>query len=371
MIETIKFKQEEVYDRLKADILAGRLKEAAQLPKEVDLARSLGVARGTLRNVLDMLENDGLIVRLRSKGTFVKPRNQGTETRKILILLDTINQSDITWPSNYIIPGIENEAGKLGMKTEVCPLHFVSGMDIDAGVSFLQKADIYGAVIFGGRFTGNEPYIRMLRKLGKPVVMAHAYPGDYRTTGFASIRTDLLDSWRTGIRYLKSKGHQCIATINAKVFRGYEEDTEGYYRFLEKEGICNPDLIKIVKYDYANIKNTLTGFMKLGETPTAVLCYSDFYAMHLLQAAKELGIKVPDDLAVMGYCGFPGGAYLDPPLSTVDFHYFRIGETVVRIFDKAHEWFAIEGVSAPDIVFPYEIVERKSTLTKRLEGAFL
>lgn len=371
MIDTIKFKQEEVYDRLKADILAGRLKESVQLPKEVDFAKSLGVARGTLRNVLDMLENDGLIVRLRSKGTFVKPRNQGTETRKILILLDINQQNDISWPSNYIIPGLESETKNLGMKTEICPLQLINEMSIDVGMKFLNNADIHGVMIFGGRFTGSENYIQILQRLEKPVVIAGGVFGDSKITGFALVRTDLRGARTDAVRHLKIKGHRRIATLGYYPLQGYVNDMEAYKVFLVHEGLYHPDFIKFAEYNYNSIKESFISLMQMEYAPTAIMCYSDFYAIHILRAAKEIGIKVPNELAVMGYCGFPGGAYLDPPLSTVDFHYFKIGETVARIFDKAHEWFGVEGVSAPDIIFPYEIVERESTLIKRMEGAFV
>ena len=110
MSNEIQFKQEALYEKLEADILSGKYKEGMQLPKEVDFSKTLGVARGTLRNALNALENKGMIVRLRSRGTFVKPRYAKSTIRKILILLDMNQRNDISWPSNYIIPGIESAA---------------------------------------------------------------------------------------------------------------------------------------------------------------------------------------------------------------------------------------------------------------------
>lgn len=370
MINEIQFKQEELFERLKTDILSGKYQEGVQLPKEVDFAKTLGVARGTLRTVFDMLENDGLIVRLRSKGTFVKPRYISKTLKKILILLDMNQKNDISWPSNYIIPGIESET-KNEMKTEVCPLQFLNEMDLSSGIKFLKNADIHGTVIFGGRYTGQENYIRMLQELGRPVVMAGSYPGDTAVTGFAAVRTELGNAWNDGIRYLKSKGHQRIATITYPLVQGYEDNFDRFRGFLQKEDIYHPDFIKLAERDYESIKKAFQELMEMEHTPTAIMCYSDFYAINLLKAAKEIGIKVPENLAVMGYCGFPGSAYLDPPLSTVDFHYFRIGETIMNIMRKSDEWFKVKQVSPPEIIYPYEVIERMSTQTSRIEGSFL
>ena len=61
-----------LYQSLKSDILNGRLEIGSQLPSEDVFAQQLGVGRITLRNALVKLENDGLIDRLKRKGTFVR-----------------------------------------------------------------------------------------------------------------------------------------------------------------------------------------------------------------------------------------------------------------------------------------------------------
>ncbi len=369
MSNEIQFKQEALYEKLEADILSGKYKEGMQLPKEVDFSKTLGVARGTLRNALNALENKGMIVRLRSRGTFVKPRYAKSTIRKILILLDMNQRNDISWPSNYIIPGIES-AAKNEARTETYPLQFINEMDLDSGVKFLNNAAIDGTVIFGGCYSGNENYIRMLQKFSRPVVMAGSCAGDTAVTGFASVRTELCGARQAGIKYLKSKGHQRIATITYPVMQGYD-NLDLYCEFLKSEGVYHPEFIKTANPDYESIKTGFLSLMSMEHTPTAIMCYSDFYAMHLLKIARENGIDVPENLAVMGYCGFPGSAYFDPPLSTVDFHYFKMGETVMEMLKKSDEWFNVEHVSPPDIIYPYEVIERTSTKTLRIEGAFV
>lgn len=369
LMDNTELKKDFVYKKIKEDIFSGKYPDS-RLPKEEELAKAFKFSRVTIRPALDRLEKEGLIVRMRSKGTFIKPRYIKKDVRKILILLDMSQKNDISWPSNYIIPGIEN-AAKSESDVEVCPLQFINEMDLNSGVNFLSNASIHGAVIFGGRYTGQENYIQMLQKLGKPVVMVGAYPGDTAVTGFAAVRTDLGRAWNDGIKYLKSKGHQRIATITYPLMQGYGDDLNAYGDFLKKENIYHPGFIKTANPDYESVKTAFLSLMHLECTPTAIMCYSDFYAIHLLKAAKEYGIKVPENLAVMGYCGFPGSAYLDPPLSTVDFHYFKKGEIVMDMLEKSSDWFNVRHVSPPDIIYPYEVIERKSTQTLRIEGAFL
>jgi len=369
LMNNTELKKDFVYKKIKEDIFAGKYPDG-RLPKEEELAVAFNFSRVTIRPALDKLEKEGLIVRMRSKGTFIKQRDTKELGKKILILLDMNQKNDISWPSNYIIPGIES-AAKGVAKTEIYPLEFINELGLDAGVKFLKNASIHGTVIFGGRCTGRENYIQMLQRLGKPVVMAGSYPGDVEVTGFAAVRTEFGNAWNDGIRYLKSKGHQRIATITYPLMRGYDDNMELYREFLRKENVYHPEFIKMANTDYESVKNAVLGLLRVEHTPTAVMCYSDFYAIHVLRAAKEYGLKVPENLAVMGYCGFPGGAYLDPSLSTVDFHYFEIGETVMEMLNESDGWFNVKNVSVPDIIYPYEIIERKSTQTLRVEGSFL
>ena len=89
-------KRDQLYEDLKTSIIGGKYPPGYRLPREVDFAAELGVSRKTLRHALDRLENDRLIDRLRSRGTFVR-------FRRYLVLAD--NNQDLCMPFNYIIPG--------------------------------------------------------------------------------------------------------------------------------------------------------------------------------------------------------------------------------------------------------------------------
>ena len=65
-------KKNEIYQNLRQAIISGHLKAGDRLPMEYDLAKSCGVARGTLRLALQLLEEDGYLERVKSKGTFIR-----------------------------------------------------------------------------------------------------------------------------------------------------------------------------------------------------------------------------------------------------------------------------------------------------------
>ena len=80
---------------------------------------------------------------------------------------------------------------------------------------------------------------------------------------------------------------------------------------------------------------------------------------------------MPERLSVMGYCGYPGGRFLTPPLSTVDLHYDAIGRKVVEVLARADRWFGRKNVAVPEIIMPHDVVMRESTMVKRVEPLIL
>jgi LacI family transcriptional regulator len=91
--------------------------------------------------------------------------------------------------------------------------------------------------------------------------------------------------------------------------------------------------------------------------PTAVICSNDYVASGALVEAKALGIRVPDEVSVVGFDDLDASAHLDPPLTTVHIPAQEIGEAVARyILDS------VKGVDAPEIpALKADLVVRRST----------
>ena len=80
----------------------------------------------------------------------------------------------------------------------------------------------------------------------------------------------------------------------------------------------------------------------------SVLCISDFFAIHVISYLKAHNYRIPEDVAVMGFCGFPGGQFLDPALSTMDYQYSSIGynavDRLLEIASKKYRKLPLGGV---------------------------
>ena len=92
------------------------------------------------------------------------------------------------------------------------------------------------------------------------------------------------------------------------------------------------------------------------EPPTAILCGNDLIALGVLKAARELGMRVPQDLAVAGFDDFDFAEALDPPLTTVRIPGYEMGRQAAR--SLVH---AVETGTAPEShTFPVEVCLRGS-----------
>jgi len=367
-MQSYEFKTEGLYQRLKGRIAEGLYQPGSRLPPEVELATQLGVARGTLRQTLERLETERLIVRIRAKGTFVRKLESGLAGKKIIALL-TLNYDDISNPTNYLLPGVRGACAERGANLDVLTLSHFRAMNFSYWIRALrQDVQMAGIVIFGGKFTGDEDYIKVLQAIDKPVTMVECFPEDKETTGFASVRSDYWRAWRDGILALKELGHRRIGFLGPKgmdYFRCHSGRAEDFHAWLREEGLYHPALLKTVESRYDDqraVGQALSSLLALPGRPSAVMCYSDFYALGLYKAAADMRVKIPQDIAVMGFCGYPGCQYLEPSLSTVDLNYFQMGQEAVSILAGSDEWFPGE---TPDKIMSHQVVMRDSSSINR------
>ena len=156
------------------------------LPKEIDFARELGISRTTLRPVLEQLELENRIERIKGKGTFV--RNPDSAKNKILVLCDTENY--ISSPFHYIFPGMQIAAEEAHVKLELCALFPLMKLLGDECAVRIAQAGFQGIIWCTNNFSGRERHLELIRKTGLPVLLPHALKTDAFRTGFYVLGCD-------------------------------------------------------------------------------------------------------------------------------------------------------------------------------------
>lgn len=367
------FKQDRIYEDLREQILSGKLVPGSCFPPEIILAHELGIARNTLRPALARLEADGLIKRCKSVGTIICGKKPNHE-KYLLIVNHSDNLSD---PYLYITPHIQAAAETLNIGIEIINRNFLESVPESNGIGNIVKSGASGIFFLGNNLTGKEKICSMLKQTQLPVLLPHAAQSDHELfPEFAVMRTDMRASFREALKFLADSGYHRMAFImkqdsrieEAKQIRGFSKAE--YIRELEHVGLStDPALFLSCKLDPLDIREKLKVLFQQSKAPDVILGYSDFYSMYVQQVLLSLRIAVPTQVGVMGLCGYPGGAYLSPPLTTVSYQYEQIGRKSMELMPELIDRKA-NGDPMPEIIMPHSLMTRNSTLTQNKEVVF-
>jgi DNA-binding LacI/PurR family transcriptional regulator len=164
-------------------------------------------------------------------------------------------------------------------------------------------------------------------------------------------------------RYLISLGHTHIAMVTGPMEEDCSQDrAEGYRRALQEAGIAFDGTMVIEgNWSATSGQDALLSFVEQGRVPTAVFAQNDRMAMGILRAARDVNLKVPSQLAVIGVDDMPLSSYFDPPLTTMRQDMPRIGQEATRIL---LDLIQMKNTSLREVKFPAQLVVRQSTSTK-------
>ncbi|HCS73094.1 MAG TPA: hypothetical protein DIW17_04375 [Clostridiales bacterium] len=161
--------------------------------------------------------------------------------------------------------------------------------------------------------------ITSLHKLDIPYLLldSHQLPTDTM-----SIIVDYYAATQLAIQHLIKNGHKRIAYIGSNFPPQYSQQTfEGYRSMLEKLNIQVPlQWIQMQSSDVDGEDSAVIqvqSIMKSGERPTAVFCAADIYAIGAIRGIKQLGLRIPEDVSVIGIDDILVSSYIDPPLTTI------------------------------------------------------
>ena len=165
---------------------------------------------------------------------------------------------------------------------------------------------------------------------------------------------------RDAVSYLIGKGHTRIAFLNSDTrFMYASERLQGYTDALEQAGIAlNPDYcLQADSLDFAAGKAAVRTLLALPERPTAVFAVSDTLAIGMLRGLHEAQLRVPDDMAVMGFDDIALAQQTFPALTTVAQPMRALGEQAAYALLKQ-----LDDPRTPTtaVLLPHRLVLRES-----------
>jgi LacI family transcriptional regulator len=163
------------------------------------------------------------------------------------------------------------------------------------------------------------------------------------------------------VQHLIASGHKRIGFItNAPLsYTSAQQRRSGYLQALQGAGIpTDPFLIKEGAYTPASGFQAMQQVLQEGSPPTAMFVASDVVALGALLAIRQAGLRVPEDIALVGFDDIPLAEYFDPPLTTIHVPAYGLGwaagERLIRLIRG-------EGLDEQGILLESELIIRDSS----------
>lgn len=159
----------------------------------------------------------------------------------------------------------------------------------------------------------SDPEVTALLDSDLPVVTV-----DYLYNRRISVMSDNVTGMEKLLSYIYAQGHREIAYICGEASMVTSNRVSAYYRFLENNNIpVREELLQKGKYRDSGAAGMLTSkLLNLSRRPSCILYADDYSAIGGMNAIKDRGLRVPDDISIAGYDGIMIAAQLEPQLTT-------------------------------------------------------
>lgn len=185
--------------------------------------------------------------------------------------------------------------------------------------------------------------------------------------GIRGIQASMVDvdnvaAEKEAVEHLVGLGHRRIAHFAGPRYSAHsDERIEGVRRAhgAHRLALGDDDVLHVGARLEDGYRAALDYFRDRTDRPTAVTCYNDLVAIGVLRALRELGLRVPEDVSVVGFDDIDVASYLAVPLTTVRMPRREIGRQATRMLIAAAE---ADEVPAPEkVMLEAELVVRAST----------
>lgn len=338
---------------LKERIQTGIWPNGSSLPSEKDLCAEFNVARGTVRQALQTLENEGFLRREQGRGTFVHINDLSTDKvqhKRLAFIVPYVRDSSVP----TILIGFQQVAEQANYS--VIFNHVNNDIKQQERVMRKLVSEGVAGIALYPVDSENLMLVENLSASGFPLVLIDRY---LRGVSSDYVMTDHFGGAIRGTHYLFDQGHHRVgfATWLSPAV-SMEHRYLGYVQALSERGIPLEERLVCRVEGYPMIDlSPLCDFLSGEHRPTAVFAANDQIAIGIYRAAAAVGLSVPDDLSVLGFDNLDVSAHLEPPLTTLSQPFLQIGQTAATILLRR-----IEGDSAyfQQVTLPTELVIRQS-----------
>lgn len=231
----------------------------------------------------------------------------------------------------------------------------ISATDTNESYMKLAKQRNLDGIIVIGMYP--DEFYKELKKTDIPIVLIDSYCNDFY---YHSIRIDDAYGSYLATRHLLKNGHRDIAFFVGQIKDNgvMKKRLQGYKNALDEFGVeFNNKYVFEGQIDYDSGIKMADKLVDSNLTVTSIVCAADLLAIGVMSELYRRGVKVPDDISIVGFDDLEISKYLTPPLTTVHQHISLKGKKAVELL--------LEHIEKTDLpkqeeVLPLELVERGS-----------
>lgn len=193
-----------------------------------------------------------------------------------------------------------------------------------------------------------------------PVVFMGASP---RSEGFASVALDDVQGGYLATKHLISLGHRDICLISGPLEEDCTQDRlNGYKRALKEANIeFDPSLTYAGDWSATSAQAGVDELIRRGAKFSAIFAQNDRMAVGAIHHLQKSGLRVPEDISIIGFDDMPLASYFYPPLTTIRQDILTIGSKAAQLLLEAKE---DPSAKIQQLLFPPELIIRSSTSIK-------
>ncbi|WP_394468359.1 GntR family transcriptional regulator [Leuconostoc mesenteroides] len=350
------------YEIVKKDILekilSGEYDKNQQLPTESEMMTAFSVSRYTVRRAISDLENEKHVYRVQGGGSFVADWSAAKKYEEIPKVIGILSTHVASYIFPAIIDGADQVLSENGFSLILANTHNDPKRERTA-LTNLMSQNLGGLIIEPTQSAIDTPNIDLYQKIAQlniPMVFINASYNNFEGTTLVS---DDKNAIYQVTEYLIKRGHKRITGVFQV------SDVQGIYRlngFLQSYQ-NHPNILpesSSIMYKSDEVNEALQNMRELlvknpDQRPTAVIAYNDQLAIRIVDLIHEVGLKVPQDISVIGFDDFQLSQYLSPRLTTVSHAKEKMGQDAARLLLQKIKHHKVES-----IVYHSQLIERES-----------
>lgn len=319
-----------------------------------DIARVLGVAKSTVSKALNGAEDVSESMRRAVLETavelgYTRLRRSEDAPRLAVFVADMRYEK----PEHFgydVIVGFRKLAEPEGYQVDILPVNFAMQADIHYD-EYMMRGNYRGGFLLG--FSLKDPWMREFSNCKTPTVLY-----DNRVTGnplVTYVGADTGEGMHLAVEYLKRLGHRKIGYLSGDLGSYvYQQRHQAFFDALHSSGL--PEDPSLAGCDYqvpVCLDSHLPRLLEQG--CTAIVCSHDTLAESVMGRCREQGLRIPEDISILGFDDLPLCETTTPPLTTIRQNRTELGKSAYCALSSQ-----MGGVPLSTFLLHTELVKRGS-----------